>query len=83
MRIKKSARGGLTFSFRENESFHVGTRYRYFVDLARDEVVLLPDDGGKYRMCRKGTGERPLVDLRNSEIRGAMEGANDCQLPTT
>lgn len=68
MRIKKSKRG-LTFSFQENESFYAGARYRYVVDRELDEVIIIPDKDGKYQMSRKGVTHKPLVDLRNHEIR--------------
>ena len=71
MKIKVSKRG-LTFSFKENETFKPGTRYRYIVDLDKSEVLLLPDENGKYKFSKKGTANKPLVDLRNEEIRSAM-----------
>lgn len=73
MKIKYSKRG-LTFSFQENETFKVGTRYRYLVDATNSEVILLPDENGKYKFSRKGIN-KPLVDLRNEEIREVMSMA--------
>lgn len=75
MKIKKSVRGGLTFSFNANEAFKVGTRYRYLVDNRKSEIILIPDEDGRYRMSKKGVHEKPLVDLRNEEIRQAMTSA--------
>ena len=74
MRIRMSKRG-LTFAFGENDAFKVGTRYRYIVDVEASEVILLPDENGKYRISRKGQAQKPLVDLRNEEIRKAMSSA--------
>lgn len=74
MKIKFSKRG-LTFSFKETEAFQAGTRYRYIIDTKLQEVILLPDENGKYKMSRKGSTQKPLVDLRNAEIREAMESA--------
>ncbi|MBO4847232.1 MAG: DNA cytosine methyltransferase [Lachnospiraceae bacterium] len=74
MRIKFSNRG-LTFSFSETDHFKAGTRYRYIVDNKLNEVIILPDENGKYKMSRKGTMSKPLVDLRNEEIRNAMNMA--------
>lgn len=71
MRIKKSTRG-LTFSFAENEKFRVGTHYRYVVDVQKSEVVILADENGKYKLSRKGVHAKPLVDLRNEEIKRVM-----------
>lgn len=74
MRIKKSNRG-LTFSFAENDHFRAGTHYRYIVDNASSEVIILADEKGKYKMSRKGANAKPLVDLRNEEIRQVMSMA--------
>lgn len=71
MRIKKSNRG-LTFSFAANENFKAGTHYRYIVDTQNSEVIILADENGKYKMSRKGANAKPLVDLRNEEIKQAM-----------
>ena len=71
MKIKFSKRG-LTFSFKENDTFKAGTRYRYIVDNQNAEVIILPDKDGKYKLSRKGACAKPLVDLRNEEIREAM-----------
>lgn len=75
MKIKFSERG-LTFSFKETDTFKVGTRYRYLVDVKNNEVVLLPDTNGKYKVSKKGKAEKPLIDLRNEEIRNAMSVAD-------
>ena len=72
MRIKKSTRGGLTFAFQANEKFKVGSHYRYVVDMKNQEIILLADKDGKYKLSHKGVHARPLVDLRNQEIRNAM-----------
>lgn len=74
MKIKFSKRG-LTFSFKANETFKAGTKYRYIVDNKNSEVILLPDENGKYKLSKKGSQEKPLVDLRNEEIREAMSMA--------
>lgn len=74
MKLKFSKRG-LTFSFNETETFKAGTRYRYIIDTKNAEVILLPDAEGKYKLSRKGVHAKPLVDLRNAEIRQAMEKA--------
>lgn len=74
MRIKTSRRG-LTFSFSETDSMKPGTHYRYFVDLASSEVVIVPDSSGKYRFCQKGKAHKPLVDLRNREVKALLEKA--------
>ncbi len=71
MKIKFSNRG-LTFSFKENDTFKAGTKYRYIVDNKLGEVLILPDENGKYKMSKKGAQAKPLVDLRNEEIRQAM-----------
>lgn len=75
MKIKFSKRG-LTFSFKETDTFKAGTRYRYLVDLKNEEVIILPDSEGKYKLSKKGKEAKPLVDLRNDEIRTVMADAN-------
>lgn len=75
MKIRKSNRG-LTFSFNENEHFKVGSHYRYIVDTANSEVILIADENGKYKLSRKGANAKPLVDLRNEEIKEAMSLAS-------
>ena len=71
MRIRSSKRG-LTFSFVENDTFRAGTKYRYFLDKDQMEIIIVPDVNGKYKMCRKGINKKPLVDLRNKEIRNSI-----------
>ena len=73
MRIKMSERG-LTFSFQRSDCFKPGTHYRYIIDNAKKEIILVADENGKYKMSRKGDKEKPLVDLRNKEIKDAMSG---------
>lgn len=74
MRIKTSKRG-LTFSFQENETFKAGKHYRYFIDTKKNEIILLPDENGKYIFSKKGKNKKPLVDLRNKEIRETISMA--------
>lgn len=68
MRIKYSKRG-LTFSFKENDTFRAGVHYRYFIDMKSHEIIIVPDKDGKYIFSKKGIEEKPLVDLRNNEIK--------------
>jgi DNA (cytosine-5)-methyltransferase 1 len=74
MKIKFSNRG-LTFSFKENDTFQAGVRYRYVVDNKASQVLIIPDENGKYKFSKKGAEAKPLVDLRNEEIRQAMSMA--------
>lgn len=74
MKIKKSKRG-LTFSFAENEHFKVGMHYRYIIDNIKSEVLIIPDENGKYKLSKKGVNSKPLVDLRNEEIKEVMSKA--------
>ena len=75
MKIKTSRRG-LTFSFAENETFRPGTHYLYFIDNEHSEVILVADEDGKYKISRKRANAKPLVDLRNEEIRQVMSMAS-------
>ena len=71
MRISYSKRG-LTFSFKQTETFKAGGHYRYFIDTKNNEIILISDENGKYRFSKKGPDGKPLVDLRNAEIKEAM-----------
>lgn len=68
MRIKTSKRG-LTFSFQENEHFTVGAKYRYILDVAKNEIVILPDARGTNTISRKGPNHKPLIDIRSNEVK--------------
>lgn len=72
MKIKGSTRG-ITFSLKHNPIFKYGTRYRYFIDINKREVIILPDDQGKYKVSKKGKEQKPLFDLRNKEIKRLIE----------
>lgn len=82
MRIKSSKRG-LTFSFAENETFRAGAKYRYFIDTHAQEVIIVPDKTGPYQFSQKGVHHKPLVDLRNKEIRKLIAGANYMEIELT
>lgn len=79
MRIRSSQRG-LTFSFQGNETFQPGTHYRYIIDIEKSEVIIVPDQEGRYKLSRKGDNHKPLVDLRNSEIRNAISLASHMEV---
>lgn len=68
MRIKTSKRG-LTFSFQANEHFTVGSRYRYILDVAKNEIVIVPDVHGTNTVSRKGPNHKPLIDIRSSDVK--------------
>lgn len=74
MRIKYSKRG-LTFSFKENDVFRAGVRYRYFIDVKNNELIIVPDENGKYIFSKKGDKNKPLVDLRNNEVKEVISMA--------
>lgn len=74
MRIRTSKRG-LTFSFQKNETFFTGAKYRYIIDRQVSEVIILPDSEGKYQVSRKGAAHKPLIDIRNKEIRDVISNA--------
>lgn len=82
MRIKYSKRG-LTFSFQANETFKAGTKYRYIVDSKDASIIIIPDDNGKYKMSQKGDNHKPLVDLRNQEVKKAISLAQYMEIEIT
>lgn len=67
--IKPSKRG-LTFALDE-ETFKIGSKFRYYVDVAKQEIVIVADEKGKNTVCRKRSGKKykPLFDLRSSEVK--------------
>jgi len=79
MRIRQSKRG-LTFSFRENDTFRAGVHYRYIIDNKSSEIIILPDEKGKYIFSKKGKEQKPLVDLRNAEIKNAISLASHMEI---
>lgn len=68
MRIKTSKRG-LTFSFQENEHFTVGAKYRYILDVSKNEIVIVPDVNGTNTISRKGPNHKPLIDIRSRDVK--------------
>lgn len=82
MRIKYSKRG-LTFSFQANETFEAGTKYRYIVDTKDASIIIIPDQNGKYKMSQKGDNRKPLVDLRNKEVKEAISLAQYMEIEIT
>lgn len=82
MRIKCSKRG-LTFSFQANDTFRPGVRYRYIVDTKDNSVLIIPDEKGKYMLSKKGENQKPLVDLRNKEIKEVISLAQYMEIELT
>jgi len=82
MRIRYSNRG-LTFSFKENETFKAGTKYRYIVDTKDSSIIIIPDEKGKYKISRKGSEQKPLIDLRNKEVKDAISLAEYMEIEIT
>ena len=75
MRIKASKRG-LTFSFEAKEKFTVGSRYRYVIDKQKNEIIFVPEPTGKYIVSKKGPNKKPLIDLRNKEVKEIIKNAS-------
>lgn len=55
--------------------FFTGAKYRYIIDRQVSEVIILPDSEGKYQVSRKGAAHKPLIDIRNKEIRDVISNA--------
>lgn len=72
--IKRSLRG-LTFSFDENETFKIGTSYRYIIDKNKEQIIILPEQSGKLKISKKKSGQRvkPLFDLRSKEVKKLVQ----------
>ena len=79
MKQIKSSKRGLTFSL---PSLIIGSRYRYVIDKCRREVKIIPDENGNMTVSRKkyAKGIKPLVDIRNSEVRKLVSEADYIEL---
>lgn len=75
-RIKSSKRG-LTFSLADSSST-IGTHYRYIVDKAKKEILIIPDKNGNMTVSRKKSGNafKPLYDIRSKEVRELVAAAD-------
>ena len=80
--IKKSNRG-LTFSFRETEHLHIGSRYDYLI--TKQGIRIVASEKGRYKVSRKRNGSSwsPLIDLRNKEVLDTIEKLDDIRLSIT
>lgn len=79
-KIKRSDRG-LTFSLL-NEQAAIGSRYDYFIDKERKEIVIIGNPAGKLKVSRKrsGNGFKPLYDIRSAEVRKLCSEADYMQI---
>lgn len=79
-RLKKSKRG-LTFSVDPGQA-EIGSHYRYVVDKAKKEVLIIPDEKGKMTVSRKrsGKGFKPLYDIRSKEVKELVAKADYLEL---
>lgn len=80
-RIKQSTRG-CTFTL-DNEKL-IGTKFRYVLDLAAGEIVIIPDKNGKGTVSRKKCGKtfKPLYDIRSKEVRELVSKADYMEVET-
>lgn len=78
--IRKSNRG-LTFSLQEDQAA-IGSRYNYYIDKERKEIVIVADPKGKLTVSRKrsGKGFKPLYDIRSAEVRKLCSEADYMQI---
>lgn len=74
-KIKPSKRG-LTFSLPEG-SVAIESKFRYFIDKNKGEIIIIPDENGKNTVCRKKCGKtyKPLYDIRSAEVKSLCEKA--------
>lgn len=74
----KTSKRGLTFSFSGLKRFSPGRHYRYILDVEFNNLILLPAKDGLV-VSRKKTKNgqiKSLIDLRNREIRNAIQHAD-------
>lgn len=74
-KLKKSTRG-LTFSLGNKEK--IGTKFRYVLDLMKNEVIIIEDKNGTGTVSRKRSGNdyKPLYDIRTKEVKEAVSNAD-------
>lgn len=79
-KIKGSGRG-LTFSLPEGQRA-IGSRYDYFIDKERNEIVIISDPAGRLTVSRKKSGKsfKPLYDIRSAEVRELCSEADYMQI---
>lgn len=74
-KIKKSIRG-LTFSLEDEGK--IGTKFRYFINVKNNEIVIVEDENGKGTVSRKKCGKKykPLYDIRSKEVKKLVSKAD-------
>lgn len=74
-KLRKSNRG-LTFSL--DDVTKIGSKFRYIIDKAKSEIVIVPDENGTGTVSRKksGNGYKPLYDIRSKEVRELVSNAD-------
>lgn len=74
-KLKRSERG-LTFSL--EDASKIGTKFRYFIDKEKSEIVIVADASGKGTVSRKKSGERykALYDIRSQEVKNLVSEAD-------
>ena len=75
-KVIKPSKRGLTFSLDEG-NFEIGSKFRYFIDVQKHEIVIVADENGNNTVCRKKSGKKykPLFDLRSSKVKELCKNA--------
>lgn len=81
-KLRKSSRG-LTFSIDDNNL--IGTKYRYFIDKKKKNIIIVPDDQGNMTVSRKRSGKRfkALYDIRSKEVKELCSTADYLEVEIT
>lgn len=74
-KLKRSERG-LTFLL--EDASKIGTKFRYFINKEKSEIVIVADASGKGTVSRKKSGERykALYDIRSQEVKNLVSEAD-------
>lgn len=74
-KLRKSTRG-LTFSL--DDTTKIGSKFRYIIDKANSEIVIIPDENGTGTVSRKKSGKnfKPLYDIRSKEVKELVSDAD-------
>lgn len=74
-KIKKSKRG-LTFTTEKDEK--IGTKFRYFIDKKKNQIIIEESINGGSTVSRKKSGKRykALYDIRSKEVKELISNAD-------
>lgn len=81
-KIKRSSRG-LTFSI--NDESKIGSKFRYFINPKKSEILIVEDENGTGTVSRKKSGKsyKALYDIRTKEVRNLVSSSTYMEVEET